>query len=584
MYKYLLVLISVCFAMTGCVKDQNEFIKNTEERFYSSGILGIVQDEEGQPIEGASVEYEGLFTLTDVNGVYQFNNVEVSSELNIVIIQKSGFQSASRVFSTDRSASLQLKNTLLRNEFNLSFLASTGGSISENNITIEFPANAIVERSSGNPYSGQVFVSIKNIDVTTPGFFNRMPGSTDALNDAGAIAVLATYGIAAVVMEGPLGLPLKLANDQQARIEMKIPSPLLSECPSELSVWGMDHKLKLWKKKGIAKLVNDTYQGSLSDLDYCNFGFPFNSVKLQGRIIDKSGKNLGHMSLSLNTDLDNFKTTCITDDQGQFTVMVPQDRAIDLHVLSTSDCQFPDLEPSRLGPFTDHSEVNQITVDINTGTYTRVEAQLISCNGQPVQNGYLAVMYKGSFLTFLPAGVDGSVVGNIVTCDNNAQISFTAINNESSEKSDAQTFDPSSLIQMGTVIVCKEESDFIRVKIPDLNYDTTAYTNVLFENNKMKTLEASLPINPPFFGISWEESDSTKVTPGVYDILLNQAYVALAKEMGYDFYKVRMGKVTITQGANLEGKAIRGSFQMEMRESVKQNMIQVLGTFKATFK
>ena len=45
-----------------------------------------------------------------------------------------------------------------------------------------------------------------------------------------------------------------------------------------------------------------------------------------------------------------------------------------------------------------------------------------------------------------------------------------------------------------------QESDFVVLSIPELNFDTITYSNILFVDGQEKTLEASLPFDTYFSG------------------------------------------------------------------------------------
>lgn len=583
MYKFIWILMLLSALMTGCIKDQSDFIGQPGAVTQTSSIFGILQNEDGTPVEGAAVTFGGLTVISDIYGVYQFKNVEVSSERSIIRIMKEGYFETSRTFSTQRKSSLRLKNVLIKKDFSKSFNASEGGSIIESNITLDFPPNAIIEQSSGNTYSGQVQVAIKYLNPISATTSKQMPGDLIGLNDAQAIVNLAGYGMFTVELQNIIGLPLTLAKDQKILVSMKIPDEMTGTAPSTIHLWSYEDRLGLWKIKDEMTLNGSNYEGKLDQLNFWNCSKELPSVRINGRVTDLDGNPMAHVKLFFSSNNDNFKISSITDKEGFYTQMVPADKRINIDFNHSPDeCSFSIFEPSAIGPFSSNYEVSDIRLNIAGKKYIHITADLISCAGQTVNNGYLAVKYNGEPVNYLES-VNGIIDGYVVSCDDFTKLGFIGVNSSSNEKSELIEFQPLEELALGPISVCKEENDYITISIPELGYDTTTYTNVIFLNDVSKTLEASLPLDPPFFGINWTEGNEFRVSPGIYDLVQNEGYIALARQKGYDFYRIKSGKMTITQGANLQGKAIRGNFKVDMVEAESLQMIYVEGSFKATF-
>ena len=84
----LLLFTILSLLVSSCVKEESDFIKGEQGHTYTSNILGIVIDEEGQPIKDANVTFNGVTKTTDENGVYQFKDVEVSDRHSNLRIKK----------------------------------------------------------------------------------------------------------------------------------------------------------------------------------------------------------------------------------------------------------------------------------------------------------------------------------------------------------------------------------------------------------------------------------------------------------------------------------------------------------------
>ncbi|HMZ25305.1 MAG TPA: hypothetical protein PLG24_10190, partial [Saprospiraceae bacterium] len=122
------------------------------------------------------------------------------------------------------------------------------------------------------------------------------------------------------------------------------------------------------------------------------------------------------------------------------------------------------------------------------------------------------------------------------------------------------------------------------LSIPELNFDTITYSNILFVDGQEKTLEASLPLTRTFFGINWSDDNKIGVRLGTYPILANKGYIAIKNKVDFDFYKAQSGSVTITHSPEGEGLPLRGIFTLYVTTDVKKTPIKVVGSFKATYK
>jgi len=583
MHRILLVMmVCVCF-LQACVKEQSDFITNPVQPAYSNDILGIVVDEEGQPVVGAAVRFDGQVSFTDIYGVYQFKNVKVSAEQSYLTIEKTGYFNSGRGFSAVGEGSIKLRNVLLKKEFEYFFDAGTGGSITESNITLHFPAKAIVDQTTGHLFEGQVKVAVRYIDPESAPGIGKIPGNNNGLTASDAVVCLAGFGTVAVELEGIIGIPLNLAPGSSVRVINRLPSGLIAQAPPATDVWAFDPNLGYWRQEGRASLEGDSYVTELEHLSYWTFARSFEPGNVQGRIVDQEGRPLAFASLYFKDNETGFQCSAYTDGNGRYIASLPLGASLAIEINRNSGCNITSVDPDRIGPVKHNTYIPDLRVETGNGSYTHITGKLISCAGAPVQNGYaLALTGNGSKSYLLVE--NGNFDGYILACDDHSPVTITGVNRESNESSVTNSYPATREIYAGEISVCKEEKDYVRVRIEDLNFDTTTYTNVLFTDNLTKTLEASLPLNPPFIGISWSENNQTGVSPGQYTIEGNQAYLALAKDKsGYDFYKVLSGTMHITQGATTPGKTIRGSFIMEMQQTGRVQTTLVEGNFKATF-
>jgi uncharacterized membrane protein len=145
--KIIWLFALIALAFSSCHKDINEFIPDKEGQNFKSSLFGSVVDEAGQPVENAIIRYGANTKMTDKNGIYQFKNVDVNSKHNLITISKQGYFEGSRVFTTDRSTTITIRNILLEKSFDKSFESTTAASLKKGAVTLDFPADAIAMAS-----------------------------------------------------------------------------------------------------------------------------------------------------------------------------------------------------------------------------------------------------------------------------------------------------------------------------------------------------------------------------------------------------------------------------------------------------
>lgn len=585
MSKALSVLIALALILQGCTRDQSDFIPTTAIPEYTNDILGVVMGDDDTPIVGAQVRFNGKITLTDIYGIYQFKHVEVSSDHNLLTIEQPGYFSTVRVFGSSGNGRIALKNNLLPKKFEYFFDATNGGSVSEANITFQFPANAFVDKISNQPYEGQVKVAIGYIDPLDPKALDQLPGSVGGLTESESEACLSNYGIIVIEAQGIIGVPLSLATGKTIRASLRIPGEKLGQASNSTKIWGFDNNLGYWRESGQAILNanNQSYEAQLNDLAFYAFAEHRPAKKLTGRVIDETGRPLAFASVRINDGQKGFENRAFTDDNGRYNVTVPANTPMIININKSKGCTVSLTNDSKINAINENTTLPDLRVKLDGGSYTKISGKLSSCNGNPVHTGYAyAVTEKGSW-ALLPVA-NGGFEGYLLNCNDNSNVTIIGVNSESNEYSNEYSFSSGAEINTGVISACTQESDFVALSIPELNFDTITYSNILFVDGQEKTLEASLPLTRTFFGINWSDDNKIGVRLGTYPILANKGYIAIKNKVDFDFYKAQSGSVTITHSPEGEGLPLRGIFTLYVTTDVKKTPIKVVGSFKATYK
>ncbi|MBK9024181.1 MAG: carboxypeptidase regulatory-like domain-containing protein [Saprospiraceae bacterium] len=567
----LLLFTILSLLVSSCVKEESDFIKGEQGHTYTSNILGIVIDEEGQPIKDANVTFNGVTKTTDENGVYQFKDVEVSDRHSNLRIKKDAYFDGSRAFMTNRKANISLKVILLKKDFDQSFESANGGSLKESNITVEFPSNGIVVESTGEKYTGQVNVAIKYMDPTSETIFDEMPGNLTGLNTAQAEVVLTTYGMVSIEMQSSTGQKLQIASGKKVIINNKVPNELLDKAPSTIPLWYFDENLGYWIEEGEAHLVNDTYVGDVGHFSCWNYDSELPSIILNGRVKDQRGQPINDAQIRIKISGQTIGVGGTTNSDGLFNGRVPKDQLLDIEIsISSNDCNTI-VYNEHIGPFSSNTSLNDIIV--NLGSFNNIinvdiTGEVVDCNFGNVQNGYVKITTITGQGHILPIE-NGLVNGSFISCKSMDNITIQAFDIENIQSSELTEVNVNLLIDFGTIIACGVIPTYVKVKIPELSIDTIFVGDVvgLYGGDTIALLSFDSGMNIPriLFSFGWDLVPIGTVTTGTYPLKPNFFSNLTIIDPTQVNYPLIGGEVTITKG---------GEFSIDSR---------VEGTYKTTF-
>ncbi|HMG15933.1 MAG TPA: carboxypeptidase-like regulatory domain-containing protein, partial [Saprospiraceae bacterium] len=422
----LFIAMGLLLILSSCVKDREVFIPDDGIN-YKSNILGVVVDESNKPAEGATVTYNGVTKTTDKNGVYTFNNVDVSSKHSLVKIKKAGYFEASRAFNTQKSANIQLRNILLAKDFNKSFSASSGGVVEANGYKITFPANAVMVESSGAAYTGQVKVAVQYLDPSLTNTFFEMPGNLSGISSKNEISKLATYGMVAVELQSTSGEKLQIKTGSQVEIVATIPKDFLTSAPANIPLWYYDETLGYWKEEGNAQLVNNTYVGKVSHFSYWNYDSTLPSINVSGKVVDANGNPIV-CDISFTTP-GYSGGHGLNNPDGTFSGPIGKDVLLTFNIYAVQGNCIGILYSAQVGPFSADVVLPDITVNTTTQEVFSCNGTFKDCSGNLIQNGYMKVVEGGSYYyPFYYPIVNGQASGSFTTCLSPISATVTAVN------------------------------------------------------------------------------------------------------------------------------------------------------------
>lgn len=451
----LLILLGGCKKNIDEVEEIDTFEPPVFDIFYNplveninSSVLGLVVDEQGNPIQGATITLENEEIETDVFGTFRFQNKTMNQQGTFVKIEKEGyFKSGRRFFPHDAETS-HIKVELLRKEFDQSFQTSSGGNIEfSNGGQVNFSPNSI-RYENGETYTGEVKVALKWLNPISNSTFDQMPGALQGVNLDGDELALETYGMIAVELESPAGDALNIAYGKTAELKMPIPDELLNNAPEEIPLWSFNYKYGVWAEDGKALLQNGFYIGNVRHFSFWNCDYPRPLIDFHLTLIDQNTSNpMANIKVAIYQSGTGVTKFGYTNSSGQIYGKIPGFELLELKVINHCD---EILLDQTIGPFTENTNLGDILVDVPNSIL--VTGSLINCDGGLVNDGMITVKVDNNLFTY-------HVTSNpfefyVPLCTNSLEVEFAGGDFEAFEQSEFITLPISDSIFLGSLVAC----------------------------------------------------------------------------------------------------------------------------------
>jgi len=412
MFKYIFASLLLIGLLSSCHKDDEGFTpaSDPDEVNYTSDIYGVVTSEGYNSIQDAIVTYKGITAITDENGVYVFEDVEVGDQHNVIKIEKDGYFESARTFRS-RGSSTQYQRTILQRKlFTLSFPSSEESTITKDQVSMTFPAQSVVVESSGELYSGEVQIAIKTIDPSLDNLAEVMPGDMTARDEDNSLLTLQSFGMVNVELRSPSGEKLQIADDKTVEMSYVVSDQFLSDAQESIDMWSFDYNLGVWIKEGTATLQGNTYSGNVSHFSCWNYDASARSVVVTGRVVSGQTEFPYFRISILNADNKGGRGTI--DSESVFSGRVEQGVELTLTISTfVQNCVDPIFEIP-VGPFFEDTDLGDIQVVINAIDFLTITGTAVDCNSNIVEKGEVSVF--GMRYPF----EDGAIDLNLPFCTN----------------------------------------------------------------------------------------------------------------------------------------------------------------------
>jgi hypothetical protein len=428
------LLAAVLITVIACRKgvDSSSGPKTPPDEQVEASLEGRVLDENGFPVKEAAVTSGSATTTTDIDGVFRFTNIRLSTRFGFVKVTKPGYFTGSRSILTNAHSQNFVEIHLLPRELKGSFTAASGGAITvEGGNTVSFGAGAVMNAGNGAVYSGNVHVYATYLDPTASDLPGKMPGDLRGIRASGQETGLQSFGMMAVDLEGDGGEKLQLAAGKTATVRIAIPASLQSTAPANIPLWHFDDSTGKWIEEGTSVRQGNYYVGQVGHFSFWNWDLAMALVGIKARVVDQHGNPLVYKIVQLSSPAYGTREG-VTDTSGFLQGWLPKDQTFVLKVLD--GCRNV-LHTQNVGPTVGDLDLGTLSVTLNTAPLT-LSGTVVNCFGKPVVNGHVIAMIEG--LPFHAAVTNGSFTMNVSRCSSaQTKAMLTAIDFDADQQGSA---------------------------------------------------------------------------------------------------------------------------------------------------
>jgi hypothetical protein len=388
----------------------------------SGGIRGSVINENGQPVEGASVTSGGSTTTTDRYGTFRFSNINLSKENGYVKVVKQGYFIGTRTFASTAGRTHNVRIQLIPKTNTGTFSGTSGGTVTlSGGGKLIMPANAVTD-ATGTPYTGTVNVAMTWIDPTSQNLSEIVPGDLRGITTSGEERGLETFGMLGVELTGPGGQALKVATGKTAELTFPIPAALSGSAPATIDLWHFDEVTGRWKQEGSATKTGSNYIAQVSHFSFWNCDAPFPLVNLCMSFINSANNQpLNNVLIRIKRSNGSYGYGR-TDSAGNLCGKVPKNETLTLQVMDQCNTV---AYSQTIGPFSGDATLPPVSATLAPTNTLTITGTVTNCAGANITNG-VAVIYTGNAFSYSVPVVNGAFSHTIIRCNSTA-INFTVM-------------------------------------------------------------------------------------------------------------------------------------------------------------
>ena len=437
--------------MSSCKKDDdsNSNPIPPSGTTFKTTIVGKISDDVNVVVAGATVRFGTNTTTTNEKGYFVFANVDASKDRIVVKATKAGYFDAVYAKRSQTGDANYMNFIMQKKILPTNIPGSAGGVV---NLTgggkITFPPNAFVD-ASGNPYTGTVKVTARNIRTIHDNFESMIPGGDlMGINLAGQTQSLFSFGMVEAILTDNTGLnEVKLGPGKTAELKFPIEAPQSGAALATSPLWYLDETTGIWKEEGEAIKSGNFYIGNVSHFSVWNCDYSGTRTDIRGKVVDCSNNPVQGVKVRINGFMD-----VMTDNNGNYTTWVPAGYTIECQVLKYMNPQI--FGDSQLESITAISGILNIIPTLNIPCSALISGTVKTCGGaSPVpalvffswnDGNNLIYTSTGNYQTQVCASAAINVTANSMNSEG-SQIVISGAQNTMTNVPDIQVCNPSTL-------------------------------------------------------------------------------------------------------------------------------------------
>lgn len=420
LHLVLFVFLSAAI-FVNCKKSDNNSINSVPPDLttkINSSVSGFVNDENELPVKNATVQFGTTTLSTDKYGYFEAKNIEVIKDAATVTVTKAGYFKGIKTFMASAGKSAFFRIKLIPKTIAGTVNGNSGGAVTlSNGLSVNLPANGVVNATTNAAYTGIINVAAYWINPTTAALPGIMPGDLRGVNTDGNVQLLTTYGMAAVELTGSNGELLQIATGKKATLSLPIPATLFSSAPASIPLWYFNEANGLWKQEGSAIKTGNNYVGEVNHFSFWNYDVPGSLIQLNATIVDNTNHPVPNavVKISVVSNAINCRYG-YTNSEGYVSGPVPANTQLLFEVYSNLNCGTLLYSQNIVAS---NESISLGTIAVASGnSLTTITGNVVNCSNAPVTNGYVMAS-NGNLYTRLNLNNAGAYSGLVFTCNNN---------------------------------------------------------------------------------------------------------------------------------------------------------------------
>ncbi|MFD0963252.1 hypothetical protein [Pseudofulvibacter geojedonensis] len=355
----------------------------------TSNFIGRVVNENGTGVKDVLISIGSLTTLTDHNGVFVLNGAPVYEKFAYITADKSGYIKGSRTIVPAVSGFNDIQIVLLEKNVVGVISSGTPSEVSlPNGAKVSFQGEFI--DASGNPYSGQVEVSMHYLQPNQETTFAQMPGMLFAQDNSNNPRSLETYGMMSVNLFSPSGEELNILESSPATLEFPV-DVSTSNASDSIELWYFDEDLGYWKEQGQATKIGNKYTAEVTHFTWWNCDLPLDYVNICFSIETTELNRIANKRIEIiRNATDQVIFSGFTNENGEDCGLFPANEEVTISVLSP--CNSEVIYSQVLGPYSSDTSISITNPSLPSEILeTNITGTFTSCSGAPIENGYMFI-------------------------------------------------------------------------------------------------------------------------------------------------------------------------------------------------